>query len=101
MIYSEGSEALVQTAQRSYGCPIMGGVQGQLGWSPGRSYLAGGGLSLDGPLIISLKGLDLSPPRLSFQESVCGFKHAYMSMLWNYSITKYTINNLIIGLLSI
>lgn len=69
MIYSEGSEALVQTAQRSYGCPIMGGVQGQLGltWS----YLAGGGLRLDGPLIISLKGLDLSPPFQAVIPGVC------------------------------
>lgn len=71
MTYSEGSEALVQTAQRSYGCPIMGGVQGQLGWSTGRSYLAGGGLSLDGPLIISLKGLDLSPPFQAVIPGVC------------------------------
>ena len=30
--YSKGSEALAQVAQRSRGCPIPGGIQGQAGW---------------------------------------------------------------------
>jgi len=52
-----GGEALAQTAQRSCGCPIPGGVQGQVGWAPGTlswcliSWLATlqmkGGLELD------------------------------------------------------
>jgi len=32
MLYSEGSEALKQVAQRSYGCPLPGSVQSQVGW---------------------------------------------------------------------
>ena len=31
--YYEDGEALEQVAQRSCGCPIPGGVQGQDGWS--------------------------------------------------------------------
>jgi len=30
---------LEQPAQRSYGCPIPGGVQGQVGWGPGQPEL--------------------------------------------------------------
>jgi len=32
MLYSEVDEALAQAAQGSCGCPIPGGVQGQVGW---------------------------------------------------------------------
>jgi len=32
----------VQDAQRSCGCPIPGGVQGQVGWGPGQPYILGG-----------------------------------------------------------
>ena len=32
IIYSEGGEALKHVAQRRCGCPIPGGVQGQVGW---------------------------------------------------------------------
>jgi len=42
ILYSEGSEALAQAAQRSCGCPIPGGVQGQLGMGPGQPELVGG-----------------------------------------------------------
>jgi len=48
----EGVEALAQAAQRSCGCPIPGGVQGQAGWVPGQPDLEvgnpayGGGLEL-------------------------------------------------------
>jgi len=31
ILYSEGGEALAQVAQRSCGCPIPGGPQGQVG----------------------------------------------------------------------
>ena len=30
---------LEQAAQRSCGCPVPGGVQGQVGWGPGQSGL--------------------------------------------------------------
>ena len=30
---------LEQAAQRGYGCPIAGGVQGQVGWGPGQPGL--------------------------------------------------------------
>jgi len=32
ILHSEGSKALAKAAQRSCGCPIPGGVQGQIGW---------------------------------------------------------------------
>jgi len=32
--FSEGGEALEQVSPRSCGCPIPGGVQGQVGWGP-------------------------------------------------------------------
>jgi len=35
VLHCECGEALVQAAQRSYECPIPGGVQGQAGWDPG------------------------------------------------------------------
>ena len=31
-IYCEGCETLEQVAQRSCGCPIIGSVQGEVGW---------------------------------------------------------------------
>lgn len=31
-LHCEGGETLVQVAQRSYGCPIPGNVQGHAGW---------------------------------------------------------------------
>ena len=30
---------LEQVIQRSYGCPIFGGIEGQVGWDPGQSDL--------------------------------------------------------------
>jgi len=38
----ESDEALAQVAQRSCGCPITGGTQGQVGWGPGQPELLGG-----------------------------------------------------------
>jgi len=32
-------EVLEQAAHRGCGCPILGGVQGQVGWGPGQSVL--------------------------------------------------------------
>jgi len=32
MLHREGGETLEQVAQRSYGCPLPGSVQGQVGW---------------------------------------------------------------------
>jgi len=38
-LYWESGEVLAQAAQRGCGCPIPGGVQGQLGWGPGKTGL--------------------------------------------------------------
>jgi len=38
----EESEALTEAAQRSYGCPIPGGAQGQAGLGPWQPSLVGG-----------------------------------------------------------
>ena len=35
---------LEQVAQQGYGCPISGGIQGQVGWVPGQPDLVGGSL---------------------------------------------------------
>ena len=35
-LYQESGEVLEQAAQRGCGCPIPGGVQGQVGWGPGQ-----------------------------------------------------------------
>ena len=51
--FTQCGEALAQAAQRSCGCPIPGGVQGQAGWGFGQPGLVGGvpahgkGLELD------------------------------------------------------
>lgn len=37
--FSESGEALAQAAQRGCGCPILGGVQGQVGWGCGQPEL--------------------------------------------------------------
>jgi len=34
-VYQESGEVLEQAAQRGCGCPIPGGIQGQVGWGPG------------------------------------------------------------------
>jgi len=36
ILYSDSSEALAQAAQRSCGCFIPEGIQGQVEWSPGQ-----------------------------------------------------------------
>ena len=35
MLHRRGGEVLEQAAQRGCGCSVPGGVQGQVGWSPG------------------------------------------------------------------
>ena len=35
VLYYESGEVLEQAAQRGCGCPMSGGVQGQVGWGPG------------------------------------------------------------------
>ena len=53
-VYSDGDETLAQAAQRSCGCPIPGGIQGQARWGPGQPELLSGSpafgvtLELDG-----------------------------------------------------
>ena len=42
VFYSEGGEALTQAAQRSCGCPIPAGIQGQAGWGPEHPKRVGG-----------------------------------------------------------
>ena len=34
--YRESGEVLAQAAQKGCGCPIPGGVRGQVGWGPGQ-----------------------------------------------------------------
>lgn len=52
--YSEHDEALAQVAQRSCGCSIPGGPEGQVAWGPGQPELLvgsparGRGLELSG-----------------------------------------------------
>ena len=37
--FTESGEVLEQAAQRGCGCPVPGGVQGQVGWGPGQPGL--------------------------------------------------------------
>ena len=37
--FTESGEVLEQVAQRDCGCPVPGGVQGQVGWGPGQPCL--------------------------------------------------------------
>ena len=39
VLYYESGEVLEQAAQRACGCPVPGGVQGQVGWGPGQPGL--------------------------------------------------------------
>ena len=39
VLYYESGEVLEQSAQRGCGCPVPGGIQGQLGWGPGQPRL--------------------------------------------------------------
>jgi len=38
-LYQESGEVLERAAQRGCGCPVPGGVQGQVGWGPGQPGL--------------------------------------------------------------
>ena len=42
VLYQESGEVLEQAAQRGCGCPVLGGVQGQIGWGPGQPGLVNG-----------------------------------------------------------
>ena len=51
---------LEQAAQRGCGCPVPGGVQGQVGWGPGQSGLV---LDMDvGGIAPMARGLELYDP---------------------------------------
>ena len=39
VLYRESGEVLELAAQRGCGCPVPGGVQGQVGWGPGQPGL--------------------------------------------------------------
>ena len=39
VLYRASGEVLEQAAHRGCGCPIPGGVQGQVGWGPGQPGL--------------------------------------------------------------
>ena len=39
ILYYESDKVLEQAAQTGCGCPIPGGVQGQVGWGPGQPGL--------------------------------------------------------------
>ena len=41
VLYQESSEVLEQATQRGCGCPVPGGVQGQVAWGPGQPGLLG------------------------------------------------------------
>ena len=47
-ILLRGWYALAQAAQRSCGCPIPGGIQGQVGWGFGQPDLLGGSPAHEG-----------------------------------------------------
>jgi len=57
VLHRESGEVLEQAAQIGCGCPIPGGVQGQVEWAPGQGVpdrevvgpACGRGLELDGP----------------------------------------------------
>mgnify|MGYP001864531359 CR=1 FL=1 len=38
----QAGERLEHVDQRGCGCPILGGIQGQVGWGPGQPELLGG-----------------------------------------------------------
>jgi len=40
MLNYENGEVLKQAVQRGCGCPVSGGVQGQVGWGPQQPALA-------------------------------------------------------------
>jgi len=42
VLYCESGEVLERAARRGCGCPVPGGVQGQVGWGPGQPDLVNG-----------------------------------------------------------
>ena len=50
-LYYESGEVLEQTAQGGCGCPISGGVQGQIGWGTGQPGLVLNG-EVGGPAVV-------------------------------------------------
>ena len=59
VLSQESSKVLKQAAQRGCGCPIPGGVQGQVGWGPGKPGLVSD-TEVGGPAFG--RGLDLDDP---------------------------------------
>ena len=45
--FTQCDETLAQAAQRSCGCPIPEGAQGQVAWGPGQSDILGGNYALN------------------------------------------------------
>ena len=39
VLHRKSGEVLAQAAQRGCGCPILGGIQDQVGWGPGQPGL--------------------------------------------------------------
>ena len=64
VLYYEGGELLEQAAQRCCGCPIPGGVQGQVGWGPGQPGLVLN-VEVGGPAVA--RGLEIHDPWGPFQ----------------------------------
>ena len=48
VLYYESGEVMEQDAHRGCGCPVPGGVQGQVGWIPGQPSLVLN-VEVDGP----------------------------------------------------
>ena len=55
---------LEQAVQRGCGCPVPGGVQGQVGWGPGQPVLVLNG-EVGGPTCS--RGLEIHDPQGPFQ----------------------------------
>ena len=60
VLYYESGEVLAQAAQRGCGCPVPGGVQGQVGWGLGQPGLVLNG-EIGGPAC-GREGLELDDP---------------------------------------
>jgi len=73
--FTQCDVALKQVAQRSCGCPIPGGIQGQVGWGPEQPDLVHGSPAHS-------RHLKLEDPKVSFQ-----YKPFYDFMIYVIGIT--------------
>ena len=64
VFHRESGEVLEQAVKRGCECPILGGVQGQVGWDPGQPGLVPD-LEVGGPACG--RGLELGDPWVPFQ----------------------------------